>query len=107
MSLARLRELRFLDGDETQPRPAVSGLAQGTEVFLVLEDLVDVAQTKTRLTRELERLEGLIAASEKKLANENFRDRAPQDVVKREEEKRENFSRSLEKVGRLLRDLTR
>jgi len=45
-------------------------------------DAVDVAAEKTRLKKEIEGLQKAIASKEGQLANETFRSRAPENVVK-------------------------
>ena len=56
----------------------------GVEVFVDLQDFINVDAEITRLTKEIERLEKAIHAKEKKLANEKFVARAPAEVVRKE-----------------------
>ncbi len=56
----------------------------GMEVFVDLADLIDVGAEIARNRQEQVRLEGLIAAKQKKLENENFVQRAPAAVVQGE-----------------------
>jgi valyl-tRNA synthetase len=56
------------------------------ELWLPLEGLVDVAAEKTRLTKELEKIESEIAKAEQKLANPNFAKAPPH--VQEEHKKR-------------------
>ncbi len=72
-------------GPEVEP-PALSANAAspGLEVFVDLADLIDVEAEIARKRQELEKLAGLIAAKEKKLANSSFVDRAPAAVVQKE-----------------------
>ena len=51
------------------------------ELCLPLEGLVDVAAEKTRLTKELEKIESEIAKAGQKLANPNFTQKAPPQVL--------------------------
>jgi valyl-tRNA synthetase len=57
------------------------------DLFLPLEGLVDLAAEKARLTKELEKVEAEILKVEQKLANPNFTQNAPPEVL-REHEKR-------------------
>ncbi|HEY1790982.1 MAG TPA: valine--tRNA ligase [Verrucomicrobiae bacterium] len=51
------------------------------DLFLPLEGLVDVEAERTRLTKELEKIEGEIAKVEQKLANPNFTQKVPATVL--------------------------
>jgi valyl-tRNA synthetase len=55
-------------------------LAEG-QLFVSLEGLVDKEQENTRLTQEQEELTTYIASLQKKLANEQFTTKAPEQVV--------------------------
>ncbi len=54
------------------------------EVYVDLAELIDVPAEIARKKQEVEKLTGFIAAKEKKLTNENFVDRAPAEVVRKE-----------------------
>ncbi len=59
------------------------GIAAG-EVFVDLAQFIDVAAELVKNDKELAKLADLIAAKRQKLANANFVDRAPADVVDKE-----------------------
>ena len=71
------------------PRPAVaaSSVVEGIEIFLPLDQLIDVDKETSRLSKEIERLSQQLHLSEKKLANEDFLKKAKKDVVERERQK--------------------
>ena len=54
------------------------------EVYIDLAGLIDVEAERARKRQEVEKLTGFIAAKEKKLAQKNFVDRAPAEVVQKE-----------------------
>jgi valyl-tRNA synthetase len=51
------------------------------ELFLPLEGLIDVAVEKARLTKEMEKIESEISKVEQKLANPNFTQKVPANVL--------------------------
>jgi valyl-tRNA synthetase len=51
------------------------------ELFLPTEGLVDVAAEKARLTKELEKIESEISKVQQKLANPNFTQKVPPQVL--------------------------
>ena len=60
----------------------VAGAVQG---FLPLEGVVDLDAERARLERALAGAQEDFAMADKKLSNPNFRDRAPADIVAKEE----------------------
>jgi valyl-tRNA synthetase len=62
-------------------------LRGGTELTLPLAGVIDLERETERLGKERARLQGLLRGTEGKLTNEQFRSRAPAEVVVKEEEK--------------------
>jgi valyl-tRNA synthetase len=87
---------RGLAADGTIGAHAV--LTNGAELFLPLEGVIDLDRERERLSQEIDRLEGLVRASEGKLSNEQFVERAPADVVEREREKARGQQEQLGKL---------
>ncbi len=85
-ALARA-EVRVDPAAVRPPRSAL-GLAEGCEVYIPLEGVVDLSAERRRLERDLGRVEEELARLEAKLARPEFRERAPADVVAREEARR-------------------
>jgi valyl-tRNA synthetase len=81
-------------------------LQSGAELFLPLEGLIDVARERGRLTEELERVDGLLEGTMKRLDSEQFVQRAPADVVAREREKAESLRDQRERLARKLSGLS-
>ncbi len=95
--LARVAELTFLH-DATRPKLAASAVAQGAELFVPLEGIIDIEVEKARLAKEIDRLSNLLKSVQAKLTNPKFVDNAPKDVVEKEKEKLNNFGETLEKL---------
>ena len=83
--LAHLREVRIGDGVKEKGAHAIFGDA--SEVFVALEDAIDLDQECRRLTDEMMRLDKQLQGLAAKLANEQFVSRAPADVVAKERQK--------------------
>jgi len=72
-------------GPQVQPPAlAADAVVSGMEVFVDLAGLIDVAAEIRRKQKELQRLESLIAAKQKKLADASFVQKAPPAVVEKE-----------------------
>jgi valyl-tRNA synthetase len=96
-NIARLTSLTI---DSAAPRPPQSavGLAAGLEIFVPLQGLVDFAQEALRLAKELKKAEKEFAGISKKLGNEKFLAKAPDEVIAKERGKYEELSLKLEKL---------
>lgn len=70
-----------------KPQHALAGVAGGVEIYLPLKNLIDAEKEIARLTKELEKLRKGISATENKLNNKNFVDKAPAAVVQAEKDK--------------------
>ena len=75
--------------DPAAMRPPQSALAvaQGAEVYVRLEGVVDLAAERQRLGKEIDRAAKEIAFLEGKLGRPDFVERAPAEIVARERER--------------------
>jgi len=71
--------MAVLDG--APPKGSVQLVIDGDSVALPLAGVIDVAQERARLEKELARIAKEIAAIEGKLGNEKFLAKAPEHVV--------------------------
>lgn len=79
----------------------------GMEVFVDLKDLIDVHAEITRNEQQEQKLTGMVQGKEKKLANDNFLQRAPADVVQRERDTLAELKAQLKSVESTLLALRR
>jgi valyl-tRNA synthetase len=75
---------------------------RGIEVSIPLGDVIDVGVEKTRLAKELERVEGLIKRTAARLENQDFVRKAPADVVTREKGRIEQLTQTASKIRKNL-----
>jgi valyl-tRNA synthetase len=87
--------------DAAPPQSAQIVTARGT-IALPLAGVVDLAAERSRLSREADKLTGEIERIDRKLANESFVARAPEEVVEEERSKREGYADRLSKVSEAL-----
>lgn len=96
-SLVKVTDIRIATGGE-KPHPASTVIVHGTEFFIPLEGLIDVAAEKQRLEKEIARLQGLLKSIRTKLTNQNFLQKAPKDVVQKEQAKERMLREQLQKL---------
>ena len=88
--LARLASVSSLETRKDKagiPSTAVAAVFGGGEIYIPLEDLIDIAKELERLDKEKTRLDGEIKRLNGKLSNESFVSKAPAAVVDQERAK--------------------
>ena len=80
-------------------------MVEGSEIFIPLEEIIDLEKEQKRTEKEIDRLEGFLKSINGKLNNEQFVKNAPDDVVKRERDKRQDTENSLQKLKDILKEL--
>ncbi|MGI6722373.1 MAG: valine--tRNA ligase [Anaerovoracaceae bacterium] len=100
--LANITAIDFIEDKKDAPEDAMSAVIAGAEIYIPLDELVDYAQEKERLTKEKKRLEGEVRRSEKMLGNPGFVNKAPQKKIDEEKEKKVKYEDMLAKVSEQL-----
>ena len=85
--LASVSSLETTTDKSGIPATAVAAIFDGGEVYIPLEELIDITKELDRLGAEKEKLAGEIKRGEGKLSNEQFVNNAPEKVVNAEREK--------------------
>ncbi|MBU2621600.1 MAG: class I tRNA ligase family protein, partial [Proteobacteria bacterium] len=87
-----------------RPKKAAMGVTGKTTIYISLEGIIDFSKEKDRLEKELGKLKDEIAISNKKLSNEDFLRKAPDDIVEKVKEK---YRILVEKQQKLMSNLDR
>ena len=93
--LATLKVIHSYKSSTSKPPRSASAVVDEVEVFVPLDELIDIDIECTRLDKEIERLRKLIKDAEGKLSNEKFISKAPENVVEHEREKLESCREQL------------
>ena len=88
-----------------KPGYSASAVVQGQEIFIPLKGLIDFDVERSRLEKEIVRIEGQLRGVDAKLGNASFTDKAPSDIIQREKDKKENFEHTLNKLKSSLAQL--
>ena len=89
-----------------KPSQSVASVVHGMELYIPLGGLVDLDKERSQLNKRKTKIELLLSDIKKKLSNENFVSRAPEDIVKREQDKMIDLKDELEKIDSNLNMLT-
>lgn len=87
------------------PSDAVSAVIEGAQIYIPMEELLDIEKEIERLEREKERLEKELERVNGKLSNKGFVEKAPAEVVDAEKEKLKKYQDMMAKVQERLKSL--
>ena len=96
--IERLARLSEISTSDAAPKGAVQIVHHGAVVALPLAEFIDIAAEQARLEKERAKAEKEIAAVDKKLANKNFVERAPKEVVEEQHARRAGYEEEREKL---------
>ena len=81
---------------------SISIMKDGIELYIPLEDLVDMEEERKRLEEEKTKLEAEVTRCEKMLSNPGFVNKAPEKKIQEEKDKLEKYKEMLKKVNERL-----
>lgn len=96
MTLAGVSELVFLEDSDTIPDDAVSIRVQGAELYVPLDELIDISKEIERLDKERQKLEAEIHRVVVRLENPGFVNKAPASLIEEEKQKQAKFQQLLD-----------
>ena len=106
-ALARVEPLRFLEGGEQLPTSgAATAVVGGAVMAIPLEGLVDITAERTRLSGELADAQQALERLGARLADAQFLEKAPEEVVERERERQRATEERKARLQELLAQLT-
>ncbi len=88
-----------------RPKGSANFALADADGFIPLEGIIDRDAELKRLRKEQEKLRNMIAASEKKLSDEKFLSRAPEEVVKQARENLAGLQKQLQSIDEIIRQL--
>jgi valyl-tRNA synthetase len=103
-SLAKVGSMDFVSGIE-KPESSAGYILGDIQVHVLLKGLIDYEDERKRIRKEIKKMEREIDISRKKLANEDFINQAPSEIVEGVRERVELINLKLEKLNRNLTNL--
>ncbi|MCB9481478.1 MAG: valine--tRNA ligase [Desulfobacteraceae bacterium] len=98
-SLARLSEL-VIEKPGERPKSAAAAIVDtDTTIFVPLEGVIDVDKEISRIEKEIAKVDKELIMLGKKLSNDNFLDKAPENVVKKTKNQHDEFSKKLDDLN--------
>jgi valyl-tRNA synthetase len=102
--LAGVADLTVGSGQE-KPKASASAVIGAHEVHVPLKGLIDLEQERERLRADISEKKSFLESVEGKLANEQFVEKAPEEVVERERQKRDDTRAEIERLTASLNNL--
>jgi valyl-tRNA synthetase len=97
--ITRLARLGTAELSQAEPPPdAIQLVLDEAVVVLPLADVIDIARERTRLEKQLDKVAADKARLEHKLSNRQFLDKAPEDVVAEQRQRRDDFAATESKL---------
>ncbi|MBF0376285.1 MAG: valine--tRNA ligase [Desulfamplus sp.] len=84
-NLSRLETLNLSDSGDA-PISCATGVVMGTTIYVLLKGVIDFDKEEQRLEKELDKVTKELISISKRLTNESFLDKAPDDVVEKVKE---------------------
>ena len=105
--LQRLAKINKLNSGVNVNKPSQSATAvvEGLEIFMPLAGLIDLNKEIERLEKNIQDMEGRLNAVSRKLENKNFVERAPENIIAHERNKRQKYKNDLTKLKQNLKSL--
>ena len=93
-ALARVGSAEFLSSGE-RPRGAATAVESAMEIYLPLDDLVNLDEEQARLAKEVGKVEEELSRVQKKLGNGEFLAKAQEEIIEKEREKASQFEEKI------------
>ena len=87
-----------------KPKASAAAVVDGSEIYIPLQGLIDLNKERERIQKEIDRLEGFRRGVVGKLSNDKFVENAPDEVVTKERQKKEDADSSLQKLKAQLQE---
>ena len=98
--IVRLARLSGIDtANVTVPHGAAQAVIEDGVVVLPLKEFIDFDKERARLQKEMAKLDAEMAKIDAKLANPNFVERAPEEVLNEQRERRADSQSAKDKLG--------
>jgi valyl-tRNA synthetase len=100
--LANLKDIKFVD---EKVKDAIHFIIKTDEFYIPVDGEIDLDKQLQELEKELEYTTGFLAATLKKLNNENFVNNAPEKVVENERKKKSDAEGKIRKLEESIKNL--
>jgi valyl-tRNA synthetase len=104
-SLSKLDTIK-IDGNYNPEKTDASAILKDAEIYIPLKGLIDAGKERARIQKEIDKTKSDFDRIDKKLNNENFLNKAPEDIIIKEKSKRDEAKELLKKLEESLSKLS-
>jgi valyl-tRNA synthetase len=101
--LSRVSDIKI--GKFPKPKSSAVSVVRDIEVYVPLEGLIDFEKEKARIKKEEARIDKEIASITSRLSDENFTSKAPEEIVKKQSDYKEELVLQIQKLRDNLKNL--
>ncbi len=87
-----------IDGQYKPGNSDASAIMKDVEIYVPMKGLIDIEKEKARIRKEIDKAKADFERIDKKLSNENFLNKAPEDIIIKEKSKRDEAKELLKKL---------
>jgi valyl-tRNA synthetase len=103
--LAKVNNLSFVKEYRKSAEESIY-VGSGFEIYARVAELINIEKEKEKIQKEIERLTKQIENISAKLSNPSFLEKAPLEVIEREQKKLDDWTEELKKLKSSLSELT-
>jgi len=104
-ALAKISNIT-INGNYDPDKTDASAILPNVEIYLPLKGLIDIDKEKERLEKEIEKISIDLKKVNGKLSNEKFISKAPEEIINKEKNKKEELTKILEKLQASINSLS-
>lgn len=101
MRLARIKNFDHRN-EASDIANAAIGILDNIKIAIPLGTLIDINKEKSRITKQLSEQKKFADSLAKRLANQSFRDKAPKDIIEKEDSKLQSAQATIKKLETVL-----
>lgn len=103
--LRRMARLEGVEMTSEAPKGSIQTVLNEATLILPIADIIDLDKERSRLKKEIEKLESDISKIDQKLGNEDFISRASPEIVEEQRGRKSQAEQSLNKLSQALKQL--
>ncbi|MGZ9096671.1 MAG: valine--tRNA ligase [Micavibrio sp.] len=103
--IRRMARLETIGLTGEAPKGAIHAVVDEATIILPIADIIDLDKERSRLRKEIEKLNAELAKIHTKMADKKFVDNAPEEIIEEQRTRQSNFQSTLNKLSQALKQL--
>jgi valyl-tRNA synthetase len=103
--IRRMARLDTIGLSDTAPKGSLQTVLDEATLILPIADIIDLDKERERLRKEIGKIQQELGKIEQKMANKQFVDNAPKEIIEEQMTRKADFTGTLEKLSSALKQL--